>query len=206
MLYDVYTTFIYILQWLEHCICRPSASALLKHRSDQISEVHSSSRASGILCSDNFLASLTQLPGPRKLFDVWRICYSVDQRTIPHYSLQRPAHLGFAHAWRICGLQGCQTNKSRWIDIRWYKSIQLMSQETWLSVCCLHGHIASVVCHGSNMLDPESSETSSTRVYGHPRPTSAPPMMWCCKSSGTKGCLPCRTAGIGMQFNDGTPL
>ena len=130
MLYDVYTTFIYILQWLEHCICRPSASALLKHRSDQISEVHSSSRASGILCSDNFLASLTQLPGPRKLFDVWRICYSVDQRTIPHYSLQRPAHLGFAHAWRICGLQGCQTNKSRWIDIRWYKSIQLMSRFT----------------------------------------------------------------------------
>jgi hypothetical protein len=33
----LYITFIYILHWLDHWICRPSASALLKYRSDQIS-------------------------------------------------------------------------------------------------------------------------------------------------------------------------
>ena len=74
-------------------------------------KVHNSSRASRIL-SDNFWQAWPSSQAHQDAL-IWRICYSMGQmyqRTIPHYSLQRPAHLEFAHAWRVCGLQGCQTN------------------------------------------------------------------------------------------------
>ena len=72
--FDAYVTFIKIFQWLEHSICRPSAS-LLKHRSDQkISEVHM--LLVSFVHMDNFGQAWPSFQAHKDAFkDVWRFWY-----------------------------------------------------------------------------------------------------------------------------------